>query len=628
MPYMIPSRLPAKASRGEVVMFNVLKKLPDDCLVYYEPIISDRYPDFVVILPSIGIMIIEVKGWFASNILGGDQNYISIEEQGRPVQYKHPVQQARDYMFTLVNQCKLHPETDKLLHKSGKYKNKLIFSYTHFAILSNITKKQLIEHKAGDLTSIFRETKTATRDLLYQWNQDSNTSEQLLNTLRSHFEYPWKREPLTSRQIDVLRAIIHPEILINPINTNENHESEKTSYQDIKVLDLKQEENSRKIGSGHRIIYGVAGSGKTVLLISRVRMLCQDNPGIKILFTCYNVTLAAYLRETLRDCKGINITHFDSLCSANNCTRNYKDKEQDKELGERLLAKLKLGSKDSRRYDAVMIDEAQDFSSSWFECVLEMMKDPKDGDLIIVGDASQGLYLRNNISWKSIGINAQGRTISNSKFNLDKNYRNSREIIKFASIFASQARGDETDDSILAIKVEPSKCQRNTGILPVFLKSQNIKGENAFIIQTVQGLLKGEWHGETITPLNPSEIGILYARKFEFNQLAFIELLDSLKSLAPTIWISEHGGKSRKRISEKGIKIQTIHSSKGLQYKAVIIIWAHQLPSTYKNINEESERKLFYVGLTRPEDYLAISASRESKFIQEIQESADIEKLK
>lgn len=47
---------------------------------------------------------------------------------------------------------------------------------------------------------------------------------------------------------------------------------------DLKVLDLRQENNARKIGEGHRIVYGVAGSGKTVLLIAKARLLSAQNP--------------------------------------------------------------------------------------------------------------------------------------------------------------------------------------------------------------------------------------------------------------------------------------------------------------------------------------------------------------
>ena len=59
---------------------------------------------------------------------------------------------------------------------------------------------------------------------------------------------------------------------------------------DLVVLDRRQENNARKIGEGHRIIYGVAGSGKTVLLIARAKWLHDRDPDAKILLLCYNVS--------------------------------------------------------------------------------------------------------------------------------------------------------------------------------------------------------------------------------------------------------------------------------------------------------------------------------------------------
>jgi hypothetical protein len=58
MAQMIPDRLPDKASRGEGRVFSILKNLPDDCIVYYEPVIRNRYPDFIVIIPSVGVLVI------------------------------------------------------------------------------------------------------------------------------------------------------------------------------------------------------------------------------------------------------------------------------------------------------------------------------------------------------------------------------------------------------------------------------------------------------------------------------------------------------------------------------------------------------------------------------------------
>ena len=85
---------------------------------------------------------------------------------------------------------------------------------------------------------------------------------------------------------------------------------------------------------------------------------------------------------------------------------------------------------------------------------------------------------------------------------------------------------------------------------------------------------------------------------------------------------------------KEAVQLMTMHSSKGLEFKAVIIIGAvegtnpHFKAETIKEIEEE--RRLFYVAATRAKDYLFISAptmtmqrtgpkkQRPSRFIEEI----------
>jgi hypothetical protein len=53
--------LPDKASVGEQKVFAMLRRLDDQCLVYYEPFTNNRHPDFVVVIPDLGVLIIEAR---------------------------------------------------------------------------------------------------------------------------------------------------------------------------------------------------------------------------------------------------------------------------------------------------------------------------------------------------------------------------------------------------------------------------------------------------------------------------------------------------------------------------------------------------------------------------------------
>jgi hypothetical protein len=539
MAEFIPDRLPSRASRGEERTFNVLKKLPDDYLVYYEPQIENRHPDFIVIAPDLGVIVIEVKGWYIDDIVQGNDFEIVINDNGREKREIHPLEQARNYQWRLVRACEKNPNFTHLLHKDGPHKNRFIFPFVHFVILSNITQKQLKSQAGNDFSLIFRPENTMTRDVLLALEQASG--DVISKALVSYFDPFWNIEPLSSDQIDVLRAVIHPEIIISYLSLKPIA-APKSESELIQVLDRKQENNARKIGEGHRILCGVAGSGKTLLLIARARWLHERDPEANILLLCYNVSLATYLKNTLKDFPRIKVTHFDGWAKYNGISRFSEDPktgkvENDESIGNRLFERLNSRVGDFRRYDAVLIDEAQDFHSNWFSCILLAMKDPNDGDLLIVCDGNQGIRPIENLSWKSLGIRAQGRTIHRA-LDLDKNYRNTHEILKLASLFAVKDMSYD-EDSFGMIPVNPDQAIRH-GVKPFLVNSKDHTEEGQKAIEIVRNLLEGVLpNGQTIKNLHPEDIGILY-RKASINDKRLLEhLVVELSQVAPVIWVTK-----------------------------------------------------------------------------------------
>jgi superfamily I DNA/RNA helicase len=611
MAQMIPDRLPSGSSKGEQRLFAILLRLPDDWIVYYEPVISNRYPDFVVISPNLGIIIIEVKGWNPNDILGGDLQTVRVRDRGVEKNEVHPLRQARGYQNNLQDECRKSPEARSLLlHRNGRFEGKFVFPFCHFAVLSNITSEQLTDHRLGDLTTLFPPTKVLPRDHLLQW--EDLPSEEVCEKIKAFFDPFWEIPTFTPRQVDILRAIIHPEIKIES----------RFNPEQLAILDLRQERHARGIGSGHRIVYGVAGSGKTVLLVSRAKMLSQQTPEAEILVLCFNVALAAYLRSVLASCGNLSVHHFDGWAKANRVVRRSPTKTEPTESAESLGARMKKhlqdGNGDSRRFDAVLVDEAQDFDRSWFECVLEAMKKPRDGDLLVVGDRQQGIYGAKTIVWSSVGIKAVGRTI-HSAFDLDKNYRNSREILDLAAAFA-QDQEVFSDDQFGIVPVDPAKSLRATGVMPMIVQGNSRRDECQRAVSIVAALLQfnGCKDSRFPNPLAPSQIGVLYPWMPTKESPLMDELIKALRPIAPVVRLHSV---DRDCVDEPGVKIQTIHGSKGLQYRAVILLWADRLPRNFANTDPIEEGKLMYVALTRPEDYLFITHSEPSIFIDKIQQS-------
>lgn len=345
-----------------------------------------------------------------------------------------------------------------------------------------------------------------------------------------------------------------------------------------------------------------------------------------MLVLCYNVAFAAKLRAALADCANVHVCHFEGWAKQNHVVRERRrgtPLEPLESLGQRLHLSLERGEGDARRFDAVLIDEAQDFEANWFRCAVAAMKDPLEGDLLLVGDGNQGLYRRGEFRWSDVGVQARGRTIS-ARFQLDRNYRNTREIAELAALFgaAPTANGHAEEEGIPALTADPGKCLRSGGQRPVLVRAQDRVDECARVLKIVEDLRAGKWFGETIPAPAPEEIGVLYRAMCPAKEKLFRRFLSALGRIAPTVWLTEPGcPQARERVGEKAVMVQTIHSAKGLQYKAVVLLWADDLPAAYGDTTPEAERRLLYVAFTRAEDWLALTSSNPSGFVEEVQRS-------
>jgi hypothetical protein len=151
MAEMIPDRLPSSASVGEKRVFELLQKLPDNVIVYYEPVVADRYPDFIVIIPSVGLLVIEAKGWYPNHISKADNVDVTINSRGQPETCKHPVRQAREYQYQLMDTARRHPETAALIQDQGAHIGRFAFPFGHLVVLNNCTRQQLDERGLSEV---------------------------------------------------------------------------------------------------------------------------------------------------------------------------------------------------------------------------------------------------------------------------------------------------------------------------------------------------------------------------------------------------------------------------------------------------------------------------------------------
>ncbi len=142
-------------------------------------------------------------------------------------------------------------------------------------------------------------------------------------------------------------------------------------------------------------IEGAAGTGKTVLAVERARRLAAE--GKRVLLLCFNRPLADALA---REAKGFEVESFHGLCRvlAEKAGLVFRIPDRppaqqrfwEQEAPELLLDAI--ANLPDERWDAVIVDEGQDFRTNWWSVIEELLRDPKNGMLSVFFDPHQNLY--------------------------------------------------------------------------------------------------------------------------------------------------------------------------------------------------------------------------------------------
>jgi len=116
-------------------------KLDDDYLLWYDVPMGPKnaHPDFCVMHPRRGILVLEVKDWKLSTIQQADKQTWEIIPDGIPKSVINPLEQARQYAHQVVNALERDAQ---LVQADGAHAGKLAFPWIYGVVFTNITRKQ------------------------------------------------------------------------------------------------------------------------------------------------------------------------------------------------------------------------------------------------------------------------------------------------------------------------------------------------------------------------------------------------------------------------------------------------------------------------------------------------------
>ena len=554
---MIPER-PSEytKSKAEIRLFSTFQAMEntEDWTVLHSVSIakhetqSQGEADFVVIIPSSGVFVLEVKG---GGISQRDGNWYSKDRNDAVHSIKNPIEEANNAMHSIkdyvLNLSSL-PNIKRVLFGFG-----VVFPDT--SIHGTIRSVEVADEQIADFDDCLspQDLKTYLQKLSGYWKK------------RSTFE----TSPITVAQCEELVNLLRPSFegklsLRSLIRNVENQ-----------VVDLteNQQDAFEMITENDRcIVRGDAGTGKTIIALHFAKQRAEENQQTG--FFCYNKQLANYLKKNVPPQNNLICDSFTEYMESV-VKRSGRSPESGSDSAARnryyceILPQLFMEAfleLDLPQFENLILDEAQDLiTETYLEALDFILKDGlQNGKWYFFMDAEkQNLYQTGTKEADIMELLSKYHA-SFTKCFLRDNCRNSVAIIeKIDSVFGFNTRHKHNDE-------------RGAEVI---IKSYKKTTEQAEELETILRTLQRE--------------GISYNQIVILSPFRLQNAVCSLVTATPVT--------SDPNEKNKAVFASTIHSFKGLESPVVIL-------TDIDSLTDEIRRNILYVGMTRAKSALYILA--------------------
>lgn len=559
MARMYPKKLaPDINSRAEIELYNLFSaRLSDEYHVFHGVAwqartgqygARDGEADFIILHPDCGILVMEVKsGVIAYDGISGAWRQNSHE-------MKNPFEQAKSSRYHL----------QRTLQENSYWRGKDIVLGHAVAFPHVVTLNTPLTLQAPQ-TIIFDQ-----RNL-----QDPAS---WFNKAFAYYQGETHRDVIDSYGLNYLIDMLAP---VRELKSLMSLDFQAESMALVELTGAQYRVLDTLAWQARAAVAGCAGSGKTMLAAEKARRLAAQ--GWRVLLTCFNRNLADFLREDylLERPSSLDIFHFHKLAldivkRSGQLTHKYGrlQYEEEKffkyELPDMLAtAAEQLGA----HYDAIIVDEGQDFLPEWWLPLQMLLRDPDNGTFYIFYDDNQNIYggVREN----------SGLTLT---FPLVENCRNTRKIHEMVQQFY------QADHTIIS----RGPSGRAVQLLPYTDKHTLVKALGA----TLHELVSQE-------QVDPADIVILSPKSAAKSELSRIQKVGNFQ--LTTNW----------DIDNNEVFYTTIHSFKGLESPVIILV---EIGEPGSLISDE----LLYVGFSRARNHLVIICHHQwaSQFSKSLKQSA------
>ena len=392
MARMIPCEIiESTRSQAEINLFAIFKeRFPDDWTVFHSLNIAaknrdrkniDAELDFILFHPAKGLLVLEAKGGIITHRDGiWTQNGKTITS---------PFLQAKQNKYTVIDFI-----FKKLNGDPG-------IAYAHAACFPDVKGEFPAKlPEAGDFA-------LTGKDIPYLEKAVSS----ILENSKSK-----RNTPLPSALSKAIIDILCPSFEIGMSLSDRIIRTERIIFQltedQCKLLDFIR-------NYPRALIRGCAGSGKTIMAVKKARELSLS--GSSVLLMCYNKLLCHRLKEMVADCPGITAETYHDFC-ANTLAKSAIKVDWDNKSVKYWNSELPLLlteclAKSHVKFDAVIVDEGQDFHCGYWNGIEMLVKD--GGVFYVFYDPNQNLF-KTSLKLPDLG----------NEYVLNVNCRNTKRIFE------------------------------------------------------------------------------------------------------------------------------------------------------------------------------------------------------
>lgn len=506
--------------------------------------------DILVAHPVRGLLAIEVKGGRVS-LDYRTRTWVSVDANDVTHKIKNPFEQARRGKFSLLEKLRESPAWKRL--NVGRFNLGYAVFVPDVGDGERLRGPDAPGEIIGDRRDLSRLRKWVEQAFDY-WAGEADAGQQI-----------------GTRGVDAVVTLFARTVSTRPLLSARiaDEDGARLSLTTRQAAILHMLRRQRRV-----MIAGGAGTGKT--LIAREKAVRLASGGMRTLLLCYNRGLADHLREQCAGIKGLDVATFHQVC------HRWIDRVKARD-GRDLLceARADLPGRDEfdhhmpmalanavdalgPRYEAIVVDEAQDFGDEYWLPVEMLLTRPNDAMLYVFLDENQDIYRR------SANIPVPGEPMV-----LDRNCRNTDAI-------HAAAYGHYRGTAVEAPEI--------AGVVVGRLLASDMERQARLIGALVTRLVTDEG-------VAPHEIAILLCDP------ADRPARERALSKMPLPAAVQLGRVEDYRLNN--LTVDTVARFKGLE-RAVVILWA------FEGCDVHRDRETLYVGMSRAKSVLYVCGSSDA----------------